>query len=104
MGKEVRKDREGKGERWIARAAKDEVLAEGVLLLDLRTLLWLSLATPKDLTVPLPLRTSGLSKTQKVLCMILSECTHCPSPFMARCMTAWLYFYPPALPASPRCL
>lgn len=47
MGKEVGKDREGKGERWIARAAKNLVLAEGVLLLDLRTLLWLSLATPK---------------------------------------------------------
>lgn len=80
MGKEDGKDREGSRERWIARAAKDEVLAEGVPLLDLRTLLWLSFATPKDLTVPLPLRTSGLSKTQKVLCMILSKCTPCPRP------------------------
>lgn len=65
MGKEDGKDSKEKGEQWIARAAKDKVLAEDVPFLNLRILSWLSLATPKDLTVPLPLRTSELYKTQK---------------------------------------
>lgn len=39
---------------------------------DSGTLPWLSLTIPKDLTMSLPLRTSGLSKTQRVLCMVLT--------------------------------
>lgn len=54
-----------------------------------------------QVTMSLPLRTSGLSKTQKVLCMVLSKCMICPRVLQHDGVALPPHFCPPPSTTLP---